>query len=78
MSNGFSGDGGPATSAQLFYPNSAAVDGAGNLFIADRNNFRIRKVSPAGIITTVAGNSSNEYSGDGARQPMREPPTQIA
>jgi uncharacterized protein (TIGR03437 family) len=51
---GFSGDGGPATSAQL-WPWSVAVDGAGNLFIADTNNFRVRKVSASGIITTVAG-----------------------
>src|SRR2546427_399671 len=53
---GFSGDGGPATSAQLNGPVRVAVDGAGNLFIADSGNQRIRKVSPAGTITTVAGN----------------------
>src|SRR3989475_262546 len=52
---GFSGDGGPATSAQLNGPVRVAVDGAGNLFIADSGNQRIRKVSPAGTITTVAG-----------------------
>ena len=52
---GFSGDGGPATSAQLAHPNGLTVDGAGNLFIADYDNQRIRKVSTAGIITTVAG-----------------------
>jgi NHL repeat-containing protein len=50
----FSGDGGPATSAQLFHPNSVAVDGSGNLFIADQNR-RVRKVTPDGIITTFAG-----------------------
>ena len=55
---GFSGDGGPATSAQLAYPSAVAVDGAGNLFIADTNNNRIRQVSPDGTITTVAGNGS--------------------
>ena len=52
---GFPGDGGPATSAQLNAPNGVAVDGAGNLFIADLGNNRIRKVSRDGIITTVAG-----------------------
>ena len=52
------GDGGPAISAALSYPTSVAVDGAGNLFIADSSNLRVRKVSPDGIITTVAGNGS--------------------
>jgi uncharacterized protein (TIGR03437 family) len=54
---GFSGDNGPAISAQLFDPVSVAVDSAGNLYIADRGNRRIRKVSN-GVITTVAGNGS--------------------
>jgi uncharacterized protein (TIGR03437 family) len=62
---GFSGDGGPATSAMLYEPISVAVDGSGNLFIADSGNARIRKVSPGGIITTVAGNGNFGYSGDG-------------
>jgi sugar lactone lactonase YvrE len=52
---GFSGDGGPATSAQLNSPTGIAADAAGNLFIADWGNSRVRKVSPDGIITTVAG-----------------------
>ncbi len=52
---GFSGDGGPATSASLFYPEGVAVDASGNLFIADSSNSRIRKVSAAGVITTFAG-----------------------
>jgi sugar lactone lactonase YvrE len=52
----YSGDGGPATSAQLNHTNSVAADGAGNLFIADTDNHRIRRVSPDGIIATVAGN----------------------
>src|SRR4029077_5454964 len=51
-SAGFSGDGGPATSAQMRAPAAVAADGAGNLFIADYNNGRVRKVSPDGIITT--------------------------
>ncbi len=49
-------DGGPAINAALSYPTSVAVDSAGNLFIADSSNLRVRKVSPDGIITTVAGN----------------------
>ena len=51
---GFSGDGGPATSAQLFNPLALTVDAAGNLYIADASNYRVRKVSPGGVITTVA------------------------
>ena len=50
---GFSGDGGPATSAQLNDPQGVAVDGAGDLFIADTFNNAIREVTPAGVITTV-------------------------
>ncbi len=62
---GFSGDGGPATSAQLNIPKGVAVDTAGNLFIADAGNSRLRKVTPGGIISTVAGNGTDGYSGDG-------------
>ncbi len=62
---GFSGDGGPATSAQLFSPQSVAVDASGNLYIADSMNNRVRKVSPSGVISTVAGNGQSGYSGDG-------------
>ena len=54
---GFSGDGGPAATAQLASPNGVAIDSAGNIYIADSSNFRIRKVS-AGVITTIAGNGS--------------------
>ena len=60
---GFSGDGGPATSAQLNFPSGVAVDSAGNLYIADQDNKRIRRVSAGGTITTVAGNGG--FSGDG-------------
>jgi sugar lactone lactonase YvrE len=63
--NGYSGDGGPATRAELNYPNGVAVDGSGNLFIADNNNQCIREVGTNGIITTVAGNGTPGYSGDG-------------
>jgi len=62
---GFSGDGGPATSASLQKPQGVAVDAAGNLFIADSDNHRIRKVTPAGIITTIAGNGTGSFGGDG-------------
>jgi sugar lactone lactonase YvrE len=62
---GFSGDGGPATSAQLSEPVSVAVDAAGNLFVADAGNNRIRKVTPDGAISTVAGNGARGFSGDG-------------
>jgi sugar lactone lactonase YvrE len=64
-SAGFSGDGGAATNATLNYPQSVAVDGVGNLFIADSGNQRIRRVDTNGIITTVAGNGSSSFSGDG-------------
>ena len=63
--NGFSGDGGPAASAQLSSPTGLAVDGAGNLFIADSINNRIRLVSPNGIINTVVGNGTGGFAGDG-------------
>src|SRR6185295_10157873 len=59
------GDGGPATKAVLAGPAGIAVDGSGNLFIADSFNNRVRKVSPDGSITTVAGNGANGFSGDG-------------
>jgi Tol biopolymer transport system component len=59
------GDGGPATAAELNGPSAEAVDAAGNLYIADGSDNRIRKVTPAGVITTVAGNGDPGYSGDG-------------
>ena len=63
---GFSGDGGLATNASLAFPSSVAVDAAGNVFIADVSNQRIRRVDAAtGIITTVAGNGTFGFSGDG-------------
>ena len=61
---GFGGDNGPAAIAQLDYPGVVAVDSAGNLYIADQANNRIRKVSN-GVITTVAGNGTQGFSGDG-------------
>jgi len=63
--SGYSGDNGAATSASLSYPNGVAVDSAGNIFIANMGNNRIRKVATGtGIITTVAGNGTEGYSGD--------------
>ena len=64
--SGDSGDGGPATSASLNYPRGIAVDDEGNLFIADTNNNRVRKVDAcSGAITTFAGTGSPGFSGDG-------------
>jgi hypothetical protein len=60
---GYSGDNNSATSAELNLPGAVAVDGSGNLFIADTSNNRIREVS-GGIITTVAGNGAYGYNGD--------------
>ena len=62
---GFSGDGGPATSAQLNLPYGIAVDLAGNLYIADLNNSRVRRVTPDGAIQTYAGSGGQGSSGDG-------------
>lgn len=63
--NGYSGDGGPATNASLSYPAGVAMDNAGNLFIADNGKCVIRKVDASGIITTFAGNGTFGHSGDG-------------
>jgi cysteine-rich repeat protein len=62
---GFSGDNGPGISARLAYPTSVAVDDVGNVYIADLDNDRIRRLDSNGIIMTVAGNGSHGYSGDG-------------
>jgi hypothetical protein len=73
---GFSGDGGLATSAELNFPEAVAVDAAGNVIIADANNFRVRVVAAgtgtfygqamtAGNIYTVAGTGTAGFSGDG-------------
>src|SRR6185503_8548789 len=62
---GTRGDGGPALSASLNNPSGLALDAAGNLYIADRDNGMIRKLSPDGILTTVAGTGINGFSGDG-------------
>jgi uncharacterized protein (TIGR03437 family) len=62
---GYSGDNGRAVNAQINTPIGICVDSAGNLYIADLGNQRIRKVDAAGIITTLAGNGSKSYGGDG-------------
>lgn len=61
---GFSGDGGPATQAQLYEPWGLALDSKGDLFIADASNHRIRKMAPDGKISTVAGTGTAGLSGD--------------
>jgi uncharacterized protein (TIGR03437 family) len=62
---GFAGDTGQAASAQLSFPRGLALDSQGNLYVADGGNSRVRKVTPAGVISTVAGNGTDGFSGDG-------------
>jgi len=62
---GYSGDGGAATAAEIYGPWGVIAVNAGSIYFADGANFRVRKISPLGIITTVAGNGSNACTGDG-------------
>ncbi len=62
---GFSGDGGPATQATMTGGSAIARDASGNLFVADFNNHRIRKISTDGIVTTIAGTGEKRFNGDG-------------
>jgi len=62
---GFSGDQGPGIAAQLNLPTGVAVDGSGNVYVADTGNFRIRKITPDGTVTTLAGTGTAGFSGDG-------------
>src|ERR1022692_327446 len=60
----FRGDGGPATQAVMGTPYGVAVDGSGSVYFADFENFRVRKISTSGIVTTIAGNGTPGFSGD--------------
>jgi sugar lactone lactonase YvrE len=62
----FGGDNGPATAAGLALPRGLTMDSAGNLYFADSANHRIRRISPTGTITTVAGQGTENFAGDGA------------
>ena len=64
---GYAGDNGPAISASLFSPQGLCVDNAGNVYLADTANSRIRKINTQGIITTVAGNNTGGFTGDGVQ-----------
>jgi trimeric autotransporter adhesin len=78
--NSFSGDYDPATRAQLDQPTGMALDGAGNLYFADTRNHRVRKISPNGIVVTVAGNAIGGFFGDGgqATVALLQSPTGVA
>ncbi|NKB72020.1 MAG: T9SS type A sorting domain-containing protein [Candidatus Latescibacteria bacterium] len=63
---GFSGDGGPAVDALFDYPQGLAFDAAGNLYVCDLGNRRVRRITPNGIITTIAGDGTPQFGSNGA------------
>lgn len=75
---GFAGDNGPATSAKLDYPTCVVVDHSGNIYIADEQNRRVRKINTAGIITTIAGGGSGVGDGGPATSAALQAPYGIA
>ena len=68
---GYSGDNGQATNATLYAPAGVALDSAGNLYIADQGNNRVRMVNTTGTITTFAGTGTAGYGGDNGRPPAQ-------
>ena len=78
--SGYSGDGDPARKAMINFPDALALDGHGNLYFAELHNHIIRKVSPDGIISTVAGDGTPGFSGDGgpAKKARLHTPTGVA
>lgn len=77
---GFNGDGIPASQAQLSHPSALASDTSGNLYVADQYNYRIRRIDPTGVISTVAGTGQRGHTGDGgkATEASLEGPTALA
>src|SRR5258707_1247324 len=77
---GYSGDGGLATAADLSNPAGVALDGVGNVFVADDGANVVRKITPSGLISTVAGTGTAGYSGDGgaATSAQLRGPTDVA
>jgi hypothetical protein len=69
---GYSGDGGQATAAEINNPDGISVDASGNIYISDVNNHRIREINTSGIISTVAGNGTSGFSGDGGQATTAE------
>ena len=76
---GFSGDGGPATRAQMNQPYGIVIDRSGNIYVADRLNGRVRRIDGAsGVITTLAGDGSGKFSGDGGPSSAPDWPSRTA